>query len=240
VLGVVAFLIAWIPFIGTLGMPLSALGALLATVGLWLSLLRGGARIGFPIAGGATCLLALAVGWTSTHAVIDMLTRDRTSPTNQKPLDPTATQHEDAWIDGFAGVKQGDASIRILNAHVGKVPLASYRGNGTSRHEFFVVQIQIANTSGSRKIDYSSWAHDADLSDEFGNTYRYMDPGYGTSIDGQLSGEAIYPGQSVEDLLAYEPPVATATEVRLELPAKNFGGTGKLRLKLPRDRFSDR
>ena len=62
IVGIVAFLVCWIPFVGLLGIPLSALGLLFGGIGLLLALFRKGAGIGFPIAGSSVCVLALVVG----------------------------------------------------------------------------------------------------------------------------------------------------------------------------------
>jgi len=69
VLGVVAFLLCWIPLIGILTLPLSALGIVLGAVALVLSIVRRGSGIGFPIAGTAVCLLALIIGFTQVAII---------------------------------------------------------------------------------------------------------------------------------------------------------------------------
>jgi hypothetical protein len=66
---VLAFLFCWIPFIGILTIPLSALGMIFAGFGLVLSILRRGSGIGFPIAGGVVCGLALVIGLTQVAII---------------------------------------------------------------------------------------------------------------------------------------------------------------------------
>jgi hypothetical protein len=68
ILGVLAFVICWVPLIGLIGVPLSALGLILGLIGLLVAILRKGAGIGFAIAGSAICGLALVVAITSTVA----------------------------------------------------------------------------------------------------------------------------------------------------------------------------
>ena len=53
ILGVLAFVICWVPLIGLIGVPLSALGLILGLIGLLVAILRKGAGIGFAIAGSA-------------------------------------------------------------------------------------------------------------------------------------------------------------------------------------------
>jgi hypothetical protein len=58
VLGILAFLICWIPVLNLLGLPLSGLGLLL---GIIISATRRGSGVGFSIAGTAISALALVV-----------------------------------------------------------------------------------------------------------------------------------------------------------------------------------
>ncbi len=70
VLGIVAFMICWIPLVNLLGVPLAALGLLLGLIGLLVAFTRGGASIGFPIAGSAVCGLALFIAISMTGALM--------------------------------------------------------------------------------------------------------------------------------------------------------------------------
>lgn len=69
ILGVVAFLICWIPLVGVVSIPISALGVLLAVIGLLVALVRRGSGIGWPIGGGAVSGLALAIGIAQVAAI---------------------------------------------------------------------------------------------------------------------------------------------------------------------------
>jgi hypothetical protein len=104
VLGIIAFLICWIPLVNLLGVPLSGLGLLLGLIGLIVALTRGGASIGYPIAGSAICGLALFIAISMTGALVQginsastALAKDaqRRNATNQTvaraPAKPAAT-----------------------------------------------------------------------------------------------------------------------------------------------------
>jgi len=67
VFGILAFVIAWIPFLGLLGLPLSGLGMLFAIVGLIIGITsKRGSAVGFSVAGGALSAVALALAFSST------------------------------------------------------------------------------------------------------------------------------------------------------------------------------
>lgn len=62
ILGVVGFLLCWIPLIGILTIPISGLGLVLGGIGLIVALVRSGSGIGYPIAGVGVCGLAFIIG----------------------------------------------------------------------------------------------------------------------------------------------------------------------------------
>lgn len=68
ILGILAFLICWIPFLGMLGLPFSILGIVLGGIGLLVALFRRGTGIGFAIAGIAISLVAAIMVGVTTHA----------------------------------------------------------------------------------------------------------------------------------------------------------------------------
>ncbi|HLJ94663.1 MAG TPA: hypothetical protein VKU02_15865 [Gemmataceae bacterium] len=75
----------------------------------------------------------------------------------------------------------------------------------------------------------------ASLTDNFGNPYKRFTPEVGAQIPGQINGPtSVYPGKRTEDLLVFEPPVDKVQFLRLELPAGAFGGSGNLRLQIPK------
>ncbi len=71
------------------------------------------------------------------------------------------------------------------------------------------------------------------LEDNFGNHYRQMTFGLGSTVDGQAENQSIYPGKAISDVLVFEAPIEKAKYLHLELPATAFGGTGKVRFEIP-------
>lgn len=111
-LGTLAFLICWIPLLGMLGIPLSALGLLLGGLGVLIALVRRGASIGYPIAGVTVSGLAIVVAGSMTNAIFSGLSdvnqamaveqreRDATNQVVVNPESPSATTPGTANVPG--------------------------------------------------------------------------------------------------------------------------------------------
>lgn len=75
----------------------------------------------------------------------------------------------------------------------------------------------------------------ASLTDNFGNSYKRLSLDLGAQVPGQItSATSVYPGKRIEDLLVFEPPIDKLQYLRLNLPATAFGGTGNVRLQIPK------
>lgn len=261
ILGIIALLLCWIPFVGLIGTPLSALGLLLGLVGVLFAAFRKGRGVVFPFVGVVISGLALFVAVKVTDTVFDSIDTalDNNSKVNQKAVDPTTGQSSDApakvngaapatangaggteiWPNGFQGVQQGDIRVAIIKAQIGKVDLLDIFGDqGVSQEPQLIVDVSLSNLNPTKKVDYRSWSGGnfgidgvATLEDNFGNNYRRV--GFSTNRPvGRVESESIYHGKSITDVLVFEPPIDTAGFLRLEMPAKNFGGSGVLRVQI--------
>jgi hypothetical protein len=123
------------------------------------------------------------------------------------------------------------------------VPLETITGNSRSKDNLLMVKLELLNTNPNKKVEYHSWSGKdisfdrdfATLRDNFDNSYKRISFGLGSHPVGAVErSESIYPNKSVTDVLVFELPLETIEYLRLELPAKNFGGTGMLRLQIPR------
>jgi hypothetical protein len=258
-LGVVGLCLGLIPCVGWIGFPLSGLGLLLGLAGGVVAVFRGGRGVGFPIAGSAICGMALVIGvfWlfvlTAAHKAIDDSTRPKseTSPTADNgfpapPKDipnPPDTPPEPSWPSSDKAVTLGDVKVQIVRIITGKVPVKDIvQEDAASKNDLLMVQLRLTNTNPTKKIEYSPWAGKdlpfdrdfATLKDNFGNDYRRITFGLGTYPAGAVTGRTtIYPDQPVSDLLVFELPLASATWLDLKLPAKNYGGDGVMRFRIP-------
>ena len=273
ILGILAFLICWIPLIGLLGLPLSGLGLLLGIGGIVLASLRKGSGLGFPIAGSAICALAMFVTISMTYAFGKALSatgdaiekaNKEAQAANQKVVNPKqgdevpavagqqenpkpekerpAPKAKDDWADAGNAVQQGEIRVQVESVKVDFVTLRGIgRDEGQSKDKLLQVNLKIENLGDSKKVEYRGWsARDFDFGetagtvhDDLDNSYKRIGFGFANKVVGQIHSESIYPGKSVTDVLVFEEPIEKANFLKLELPATAFGGTGRLRIKIP-------
>lgn len=240
VLGTLAVFICWVPFLGLLGLPLSALGLLLGAVGLWIAFVRKGSGAGFAIAGTAISLLAAVVVIAVTYAILATPVKMALAVASKQK----ARAKQD-WTDARNAVQQGDLQVRVRKVSVGKVQLRGMFGRPIeSEDERLIIELELTNKAPTRKAEYHTWSDqglvldrdDVTLKDNFGNRYTRIGSGLGYYPMGAVEGyESIYPHKSITDVLMFEPPLDTIGYLRLELPANNFGGTGMLRFQIPKE-----
>jgi hypothetical protein len=108
---------------------------------------------------------------------------------------------------------------------------------------FFRIALKIENMSPS-EIKYTGWAlqggdnsRAARMKDDVGKSHQQVT--WSARIVGQTSSATIPPSKSIEDLLVFNHPGTSAKYLKLTLPAEACGGTGNLRIKIPRTPFVD-
>src|SRR5262249_40752227 len=112
-----------------------------------------------------------------------------------------------AWAD--ASRKQrvtSEAAVVLVGAaRVDNIPLRHLGQVTTSKEKHLWIGVGVANSSATRKVDYQSWGdagrivarHTPRLTDNFGNRYKRVHFGFGTTVTGQLKEESIHPGKAV-------------------------------------------
>ncbi len=263
VVGVVALPFSLFPCIGVLFLPLSGLGILLGVIGGIVSLTRRGRGIGFPIAGTAISGMAALFGifWlgllSAAHRTTERLGRElerperivgeekatgtdsKTPPKTVKPDRPP----EPSWSPSDNAVRHGDLQVKIASASIGKVALKDViREAAVSEKEFLIVKLELLNLNTTKKVEYYTWSGKdisfdrdyATLKDDFGNGYKRIGFGFGSYPIGAVEKYAsVHPFKTLTEVLVFEVPIATATYVVLELPAKNYGAEGVIRFRIP-------
>lgn len=79
VLGILAAMTCWIPFIGLLSIPVAILGLVFGIIGFLIAIIGGKSGVGMPVSGGIVCAVALIVAILSTGgmvAAVDTVVRE--------------------------------------------------------------------------------------------------------------------------------------------------------------------
>lgn len=124
----------------------------------------------------------------------------------------------------------GSLNLSVVSVELGKVQLLDLGRPSTSREELLKVVLRARNTHDSQFLDYEAWGHfgetgsrRATLRDTIGNSYRQVDFGFGTTVVGRATDQRIRPGESATDVLVFEPPVAAASDLHLDVPLPGGG-----------------
>jgi hypothetical protein len=277
VLGLIAFLICWVPFLGLLGLPLSILGAVLGGIGLIIAMFRKGSGIGFPIAGTCLSLFSILAVITITGATASVIeevgkaiddssqmarasqqtlvsagssdqseaSKAASVPAEAQSAAPEKSATARAWHNAQEPIHEADLQLRVTGVTIGQVALKDAIDRETkSQEKLLIVSLELTNVNATRKMNYTSWSGKtisfvrdyATMEDNFGNSYKRINFGFGTSPLGSVEDTAsIYPKETITDVLVFEKPIDAVKFIRIEFPAENFGGTGMLRLEIPKE-----
>ena len=160
--------------------------------------------------------------------------------TEKKPA-PQETKFVDLGKPAFAG----GVRITITSATIEFVAGTAGDNRFKSEDKLLAIKVRIENNSGEKKVDYIGWGGAVPvpitktprLTDDAGNTYKLVTFTGERHADGQIRTKAIEPHRGIHDLLVFEPPADEADMLKLELPARNFGGTGKIGFQVPRSKI---
>jgi hypothetical protein len=105
------------------------------------------------------------------------------------------------------------------------------------------IALKIDNLS-PEGLKYTGWSlasgnndHAATLKDDAGASHNQVS--WEAQIVGQTRSATIKPAESLVDILVFDAPRTYAKYLKLTLPAEACGGTGALRIKIPRTRAPD-
>jgi hypothetical protein len=110
----------------------------------------------------------------------------------------------------------------------------------------FVVTIQFKNYNPNRVVEAGAQVDAATLEDDVGNRYSRIkaknEIGLENKIDEQISSGKVRPVRSddkdARDLLVFERPVPGASTLTLTLDASKYGGSGKIKVKIPKSAWA--
>ena len=137
----------------------------------------------------------------------------------------------------------GGVRARIQSARIGPAMMKDkYDGDqGMTESSYLIVSVEVMNPDPNRKLSYLTWGDtgfglgnfSGRARDNFGNQYAKIDATIGQEIVGSTKSASIYPGDSVGDVLVFEPPIGRAEYIDLELPGSNVDAEGVFRFRLP-------
>jgi hypothetical protein len=156
---------------------------------------------------------------------------------------PVGNARDPEWVDaGRESVQQGDVRVRVLSATVRAPDFNGAPPGRGSGGRCLLIAVRVYNVGAQRRFDYVSWGEPAgdaaadrpDLRDSTGKPYALRDFGPTATLAGHVRRAGVKPASYINDVLAFEPVPENVEYLRLELPAAACGGTGKLRLQIPR------
>lgn len=252
VFAAIALGVSWIPFLGLVALPFAGIAILLGLIGVVVAMSASDVRVAPAVAGIFLACVAIAVQVVFTGSAATVISnsitaaKQRDQQSNQtviaNPLEGKPVAEENGWALATNPIKQGDIVVTIKGVKVGRVPLKVMGEARKSDEPQAMIELELFNASEKKKYDYKPWNAQgislgrefAQLTDDSGNSYKRISFGYSAAVIGAASGSAsLYPKSRTSDVLVFEAPVSGATSLLLELPASSFGGTGKMRIRIP-------
>lgn len=135
-------------------------------------------------------------------------------------------------------------TVQVLSVSVGRVNLVSrYGKNEVKPHDedTLLVKIRVGTDSPNKKVNYVPWSGFADASykDNFNNSYRKQQF-TGNDIEGAAAYGVITRGKHIEDLVVFEKPLETTTQVKLKLKGEYLGLKSDYHFKIDRSAWVKR
>lgn len=127
---------------------------------------------------------------------------------------------------------KGPARVGDVLIHLTGVNYAVPTGKEIeAKDKLLLVALKLEN-QGSKPVDFQGWGclevinekHPPVAVDADGQSFKRVTFGAGKLVDGQILAETLQPGQSIGDVVVFEPPPGGTPFVKVELSAENFGG----------------
>jgi hypothetical protein len=243
----VALVMASIPYLRVLALPLSGLGVILCGI---VMMSANNRKSGLPLAGGVASLAVfLLTGlWLGQFEFI--LGRWRKSPASEQKtvsLQSQAARSETGhspndWVDASQDAVQfGDVRVRLVSATCGTVELKDAKGKRRPSEKCLVLKVRVSNAGAARVMQFHSWYEPGSpsekgvplLHDDHGKLYPLKVFPADMEVVGLVAQATLPPSKKVEDVIVFEGRPALVEFLRLELPASAFGSSGSVRLQIP-------
>jgi len=136
VLGIVATLTCWVPFLGMVSLPLAGLGAAFALIGFLVAAIGRRSGVGMPISGGVVCLVAIVVQVLMTGGMVAALSERASSGSASVPKPPLARSRP--ATPAPAGGKAAADALAIRRDYLRQISLSQVRVDRTVLDELAV------------------------------------------------------------------------------------------------------
>lgn len=187
VVGIIACLFCWIPFLGLFVIPLACIGMLLAVIGFIMAVVSKKMGFAFPVSGGIICMLSIFVAIATTggcaKAVSDIMEKEQRThqmvisapplmifpPPNTRNIGVGVARSPNAirqpspapamqWNKSSSVVRQGAVQVQITGVTVGKLSFKDMFGvTKQSADKLLIITVVVSNISTGKKIDFSTW-----------------------------------------------------------------------------------
>lgn len=139
-------------------------------------------------------------------------------------------------------IRFGDLGVTVIYAGQAGFTSTTAGGRQLFHDPEFVITIRFKNYNPNRVLDAGAQVDVATLEDDVGNKYDRVkaanEIGMENKIDGQISPDKVRPVRSddkeARDLLVFNRPVPGASVLTLTLDASKYGGSGKVKVKIPK------
>ena len=244
VLGGLALPTASLSWLAFLAIPLAGLGAVLGVVGLVCARKDQG-RTSLSALGLVACLLGLLVGaWSIRAWVPAWKVAGKKEDKEQQVVrvrGPEAAPRS-GWPNAMREAVQKDGvRVRVVRASTQAVPIEDRAGGRRWAERGLMLHVRVSNMASDRVVRFAGWgltgtqAETITVVDDQGRPYsaRTFEPGW--AVLGRPGSVVLAWGKWVDDVLVFAPPSPDVAFLRLTLPASAFGGTGRLRVEIPRE-----
>jgi hypothetical protein len=240
---------ASLSWLALLAIPLAGLGAVLGVVGLVCACKDQG-RASLSALGLAACLLGLLVGARSIRAWVpagkDAGKKEDHEQRVVRLRGPEAASRS-GWPNAMREAVQKDGvRVRVVRVSTQAVPIEDRAGRRHWAERGLMLHVRVSNMAPDRMVHFAGWGLSGTeveaitVVDDQGRPYsaRTFEPGW--AVLGRAGPVVLAGGKWVDDVLVFAPPSPDVAFLRLELPASAFGGTGWLRLEVPREMIAFR
>jgi hypothetical protein len=244
VLGGLALPASSLSWLALLAMPLAGLGAVLGVVGL-VRARKDQGRTSLSALGLVACLLGLLLGGCSIRALVPTWKGAGKKEDKEQQVvrvrGPETAPRTD-WPDAMhKAVQKGGVRIRVVRVSTQAVPIEDRAGGRRLAERGLMLYVRVSNMAPDRLVRFAGWGLNGTESeaitvvDDRGRpcSARTFEPGW--AVLGRAPPTVLAAGKWVDDVLVFASPSPDVAFLRLSLPASAFGGTGQLRLEIPRE-----